>query len=600
MHTWVLSLILALNCGLVPGVRGQISHRHARCERITIPMCMDMRYNLTRMPNLIGHTNQKDAAIQVHEFTPLVQFGCSRLLRFFLCSQFAPMCTEMGDETLIIPVCRSMCLEVKSKCAPILTKFSFEWPPMLDCSKLPQKDDPKPNNLCMEAPNMTDDPQITDGAGIFDKEKDPADWINILTKIKVSKPSIGTKRKVGSLDSNKNFPKVPMEKTCPDRFVRVDTGADNSTCAARCNVDVMFRQADKKFAEYWTVGWASLCCLSTVFTVLTFVIDTSRFKYPERPIIFLSMCYAIYSFAFFIRAITGPNAISCDRTIDGTEFIIQEGLDSTWCIIVFLIMYFFGMASQLWWVILTLTWFLAAGRKWGQEAIETLSSYFHMAAWAIPSIKTIIILTMRKVDGDELTGLCYVGNQDIKALTGFVLAPLIVYLLLGTLFILSGFVSLFRIRNNLKQDGTNIRKLEKLMAKIGIFSVLYTVPATCVIGCYFYERVNYDVWLTASKLLSCGRTEEGGTDCGLTQSIPQVEVYMLKIFMSLVVGITSGMWVWSSKTLNSWKTFFSNRFTRRKSNLGGSGNIGYHPAPVIVMKSHHGPKVSSKSSGSRV
>jgi hypothetical protein len=108
---------------------------------------------------------------------------------------------------------------------------------------------------------------------------------------------------------------------------------------------------------------------------------------------------------------------------DGTEYLIQEGLENTWCIIVFLLMYFFGMASQLWWVILTVTWFLAAGRKWGQEAIEALSSYFHLAAWAIPAIKTIVILTMRRVDGDELTGLCYVGNQDISALTGFVLIP---------------------------------------------------------------------------------------------------------------------------------------------------------------------------------
>jgi hypothetical protein len=62
-------------------------------------------------------------------------------------------------------------------------------------------------------------------------------------------------------------------------------------------------------------------------------------------------------------------------------------------------------------VILTVTWFLAAGRKWGQEAIEALSSYFHLAAWAIPAIQTIVILTMRRVDGDELTGMCYVGNQ---------------------------------------------------------------------------------------------------------------------------------------------------------------------------------------------
>lgn len=82
-------------------------------------------------------------------------------------------------------------------------------------------------------------------------------------------------------------------------------------------------------------------------------------------------------------------------------------------------------------MILTLTWFLAAGLKWGHEAIEMHSSYFHIAAWAIPAVKTIVILIMRLVDADDLTGLCYVGNQQQEALTGFVVAPLATYLLIG-------------------------------------------------------------------------------------------------------------------------------------------------------------------------
>jgi Fz domain len=64
------------------------------------------------MPNLLGHATQQEAAAQVHEFIPLVQIGCSRLLKFFLCAEYAPMCTEQVDETLVIPPCRSMCLEV--------------------------------------------------------------------------------------------------------------------------------------------------------------------------------------------------------------------------------------------------------------------------------------------------------------------------------------------------------------------------------------------------------------------------------------------------------------------------------------------------------
>ena len=374
--------------------------------------------------------------------------------------------------------------------------------------------------------------------------------------------------------------------------------------------------------------WSSLCCLSTTVTVLTFLIDTSRFKYPERPVIFLSMCYALYSAAFVIRSVTGPEAISCDSARDGRPFLIQEGLESTWCIIVFLLLYFFGMASSIWWVILTLTWFLAAGRKWGQEAIEALSSYFHLAAWAIPAILTIVVLTTRRVDGDELTGLCYVGNQDMGALTAFVLVPLALYLLLGVAFLLAGFAALFRIRSDLKQDGAgspNVRKLEKLMAKLGVFSVLYTAPAACVVGCYLYEKAHFHTWQQEARARPCL-----SRDCPLDRSIPTVEVYMLKIFMSLVVGITSGMWVWSSKTLVSWKRFCSVRFRGRHKprpgygvrgvggvgggGVGGGGGGGgrtdgdgrrgarCHTAPLVASKpSRHGQhKLLPKVAGSRV
>ena len=38
---------------------------HRKCERITIPMCKDVPYNATRMPNFIGHYTQSEAAIMV-------------------------------------------------------------------------------------------------------------------------------------------------------------------------------------------------------------------------------------------------------------------------------------------------------------------------------------------------------------------------------------------------------------------------------------------------------------------------------------------------------------------------------------------------------
>lgn len=47
----------------------------ARCEPITIPLCKDIQYNETIMPNLLNHQRQEDAGIEVHAFFPLVKVG---------------------------------------------------------------------------------------------------------------------------------------------------------------------------------------------------------------------------------------------------------------------------------------------------------------------------------------------------------------------------------------------------------------------------------------------------------------------------------------------------------------------------------------------
>ena len=222
------------------------------------------------------------------------------------------------------------------------------------------------------------------------------------------------------------------------------------------------------------------------------------------------------------------------------------------------------------WVVLSFTWFLAAGLKWGNEAIAGYSQYFHLAAWLIPTVKSVAVLITAAVDGDPVAGICYVGNQNTDNLRGFVLAPLVVYLLVGTSFLLGGFVSLFRIRNVIKQQGgiggrSKADKLEKLMIRIGIFSVLYTVPATVVIGCYLYETTLYAEWM---KTLVCPCETTGPR----TRLRPLYSVLMLKYFMALAVGITSGVWIWSGKTLDSWR-----RLSRRL--FGGGGGPG---AAVLI------------------
>jgi hypothetical protein len=78
------------------------------------------------------------------------------------------------------------------------------------------------------------------------------------------------------------------------------------------------------------------------------------------------------------------------------------------------------------------------------------------------------------------------------------------------------------------------------MVRIGIFALFYTVPATCVLGANLYEYLSRDSWYLVGF--------------GSINDRPNVEIFTLKIFMSLVIGIKTGLWIWSSKTpLTTWR-----------------------------------------------
>jgi len=509
----VLVVTVFSSCSTCHGMEGTGIVRS--CSPIETDMCQGLGYNVTGMPNVVRHTSLQDAVLALRTFKPLIQYGCSSNIRFFLCSAYLPMCTEKVMQP--IGPCRPLCEKVKAKCKPVLEDFGFPWPEALNCSQFPPANNQE--HMCMPGPDVEENDNTQPGKDDYPRK--PGKWDR--------NPGKTTKA-----------PKILCgEYKNPAKYVFINR---TERCALKCGTNDAFSGEDKYFADIWISIWACLCFVSTLFTVLTFLIDSQRFKYPERPIIFLSMCYNFYSIAYIVRLIAGRDSIACDSpdSHSRVKILIQEGLENTDCAIVFLLLYFFGTASALWWVVLTLTWFLSAGLKWGHEAIQLHSTFFHLAAWAVPAIKTIIILVMRDVDADELTGICFVGNQNNKTLIGFAIAPLLVYLILGTSFIVAGFVAMFKIRRQVRDDGARTDKLEVLMIRLGIFSVLYTVPAMCVIGCLFYEYVNRDSWYLANQ-----------------SSTPKIEVFMLKIFMSLVVGITSGMWIWSQKTITSWRNFFA-------------------------------------------
>lgn len=97
--------------------------------------------------------------------------------------------------------------------------------------------------------------------------------------------------------------------------------------------------------QVWIALWSGLCFFSTLMTLTTFLIDTERFKYPERPIVFLSACYFMVSIGYLVRVFLGHEEVACEGGM-----IRYSSTGPVTCTMVFLLVYFFGMASSIWFV----------------------------------------------------------------------------------------------------------------------------------------------------------------------------------------------------------------------------------------------------------
>ncbi|XP_041799354.1 uncharacterized protein LOC121611050 isoform X2 [Chelmon rostratus] len=101
----------------------------AACEPITVPLCKDLPYTETVLPNILGHTSQDDAGLEIYQFASLVKVECSTHLKPFLCSVYTPECVSGKPR----PPCRTLCEHAKSGCESLMNKFSFRWPESLRC-----------------------------------------------------------------------------------------------------------------------------------------------------------------------------------------------------------------------------------------------------------------------------------------------------------------------------------------------------------------------------------------------------------------------------------------------------------------------------------
>ncbi|XP_035534146.1 frizzled-3a [Morone saxatilis] len=549
---WVLSVSMLTACVAIPMDAAAGSHSLFTCEPITLRMCQGLPYNATFMPNVLNHYDQQTAALAMEPFHPMVNLQCSPQLRMFLCALYAPVCTEYGRMTL---PCRRLCLQAKSDCYKLMDMFGVSWPQEMDCNRFPDCDESYPRP------------------------------VDLLSSLETTESPVSVQRDYGFW--------CPRELKIDPEFGYSFMGVRD--CSPPCP-NMYFTREELAFARYF-IGVVSIVCLSaTLFTFLTFLIDVSRFRYPERPIIFYAVCYMMVSLVFFLGFLL-EDKVSCNAASPGRfrASTVTQGSHNKACTLLFMVLYFFTMAGSVWWVILTITWFLAAVPKWGSEAIEKKALLFHACAWGIPGVLTVSLLAMNKIEGDSISGVCFVGMYNLTALRWFLLAPLGLDVVVGVALLLAGIAALNRVRMEIPLEKENQEKLVKFMIRIAVFSVLYLVPLLAVLGCYLYENSYRAIWETTWVQEKC---RDYHIPCPYQverTSRPDLVLFLIKYLMMLIVGIPSVFWVGSKKTCFEWASFFHGK--RRKEMVNESRQVLQEPDFAQLLLRDPNTPIVRKSRG---
>ena len=101
------------------------------------------------------------------------------------------------------------------------------------------------------------------------------------------------------------------------RLINDDHYSTVKKCLPPCRSAYFSDEQSVSMMNMWLTLLSLLCALSCAFVLLTFFLDTTRFRYPQRPIIFLSLCYFFVSSGYLIRLMVGHENVACrlDRKV---------------------------------------------------------------------------------------------------------------------------------------------------------------------------------------------------------------------------------------------------------------------------------------------
>ncbi|KAM9334800.1 protein smoothened [Symphorus nematophorus] len=413
---------------------------------------------------------------------------------------------------------------------------------------------PKCENGRVELPSQSLCLATRRPCSIVDQERG---WPNFL---KCDQFPVGCSNEVQKLKFNTSGQcEAPLVKT----DIQSSWYKDVEGCGIQCD-NPLFTEEEHNDMHAYIAYFGTITLLCTFFTLATFLADWKNSnRYPAVILFYINACFFVGSIGWLAQFLDGArNEIVCksDNTMRLGEPSSSETLS---CVTIFIIVYYSLMSGVIWFVMLTYAWhtsFKALGTT--HQPLSGRTSYFHMVTWSIPFVLTVAILAIAEVDGDSVSGICFVGYKNYRYRAGFVLAPIGVVLVVGGYFLIRGVMTLFSIKSNhpglLSEKAAS--KINETMLRLGIFGFLAFGFVFITFGCHFYDFFNQAEWeksfreyvLCEANVTIASQTNKPIPECTI-KNRPSLMVEKINLFSMFGTGIAMSTWVWTKATILIWK-----------------------------------------------
>ncbi|QQP42354.1 Protein smoothenedlike, partial [Caligus rogercresseyi] len=419
---------------------------------------------------------------------------CWSSLKPLLCALNAPQCSNTQEASLRVPkaLCRALrgpCRGLRSKYLPL--SLQARWDATFNCS----------GDLTASVRSVA----RTSSSSTSRKKKASASSLSFQhnTPLTTSSPSTDA-------DSNAFHPIRPgaiWENQVPHRFWRPGLLAHLALCHGNA--------------------------LSRLEGILLL---------PQSHHFYMNLCSLLFISGWGLQFLQGEDSIVCNP--DGTRRVLEpgEGQDLS-CVAVFVLVYYFGLASALWYTVLAYSWdalFSSMGHLSAMSQRDLLlkrTPYFHMISWSIPAILSIAIISLNGVEGDPLTGICFVSKRSPPFYYGFVIAPL------GIIALVSSFFVCKEVAIEISGVSGRSRRIRATTIKILLYASLY-------LACF---------------LIAMSSAHWIGYEEKRDEAI--LNMYLDRHSSRFISVIASASWVWNKNTFKSWRKFFRRRFNASEERM---------------------------------